>query len=73
MSVAIKFTEKYYTTSEAAEELGVTRDTVKNYCNGDSPRIRAEKVGSSWMIPLSEIKRYKEQESSTGRPKNISR
>lgn len=71
--MAIKFTEKYFTTSEAAEELGVTRDTIKNYCNGDNPRLKAEKVGASWMIPLSEIRRYREHESRTGRPKNLSR
>ena len=71
MSVAIKFTEKYYTTAEAAELLGVETDTVKVYCNTD--RIKGEKVGHIWMVPESEIKRYKQDESNLGRPKNSQR
>lgn len=73
MSVAIKFTEKYFTTAEAASLLGVETDTVKVYCNSDPPRIRGEKIGHIWMIPESEIKRYKREESTLGRPKNSQR
>lgn len=73
MSVAIKFTEDYYTTSEAAAELGISTDTVKKYCNCSPQRLKAEKVGSIWMIPQSEIDRYQNEESATGRPKNLSR
>jgi excisionase family DNA binding protein len=71
MSVAIKFTEKYYTTAQAAELLGVETDTVKVYCNTD--RIKGEKVGHIWMVPESEIKRYKQDESNLGRPKKSKR
>lgn len=70
MSVAIKFTEQYYTTAEAAELLGVNTDTVKVYCNSDPPRLKAEKIGYIWMIPESEIERYRKEKSERGRPKN---
>jgi excisionase family DNA binding protein len=73
MSVAIHYTEKYFTTAQAAAKLGVDTDTVKRYCNAEPPRLRAEKVGTIWMIPESEIKRYRKEESGVGRPKNLSR
>jgi excisionase family DNA binding protein len=71
MTVSIKFSETYYTTAEAADLLGVKTDTVKMYCNTN--RIKGEKVGHIWMVAESEIERYKQAESSLGRPKNISR
>lgn len=73
MSVAIKFTEPYYDTAQAAALLGVDTDTVKKYCNSKPPRLKGEKYGRSWMIPKSEIERYKREESAVGRPKNISK
>lgn len=69
--MAIKFTETYYTTAEAAELLGVATDTVKVYCN--TGRIKGEKAGHAWMVPESEIKRYKQDENAIGRPKNSQR
>lgn len=71
--MAIKYSERYFTTAEAAAELGVSTDSIKRYCNATPPRLKAEKVGHSWMIPKSEIERYKKTASATGRPKNISR
>lgn len=71
MSVAILFSEKHFTTAEAAVKLGVHHDTVRKYCN--LKRIRGEKYGSSWLIPKSEIDRYLKEESHTGRPKNRGR
>ena len=69
MSVTIKYTDDYYTTSQAAVELGVDTDTVKKYCNCDPQRIKGEKIGNSWMIPQSEIERYRKEKNSMGRPK----
>lgn len=69
--MAVKFTEKYFTTAEAGTEIGVTADTVKCYCN--TGRIKGEKIGNNWMIPQSEIKRYLKDESDRGRPKNVNR
>lgn len=68
--MAINFTEKYFTTKQAAKILRVTPDTVKKYCNQDPPRINGEKVGRDWMIPKSEIDKYLADDNDTGRPKN---
>jgi hypothetical protein len=70
MSVAIKFTEKYFTTAEAAKKLGIRTDSVNKYCNSDPQRLKGEKYGHSWMIPESEVRRYLKEECHTGRPKN---
>lgn len=71
MSMPITFSEKYFTTAEAAEALGVSTDTVKKYCNCEPQRIKGEKVGYIWLIPKSEVRRYLKEESATGRPKNV--
>jgi excisionase family DNA binding protein len=63
----IKFTEKYLTTTEAAKRLGIARDSVGVYCGNG--RIKAEKVGHSWLIPLAEVEKYETEEAATGRPK----
>lgn len=68
--MAINFTEKYYTTGQAAKILRVAPDTVKRYCNQYPPRIIGEKVGRDWMIPKSEIDKYLAEENDMGRPKN---
>lgn len=67
----VKFSEKHFTTAQAAEQMGVTADTVKCYCN--TGRIEGEKIGNNWMIPQSEIKRYLKDENQRGRPKNMKR
>jgi len=68
--VSIEFSEKYYTTAEAAKMLHVTPDTVKRYCNQDPQRLKGIKVGNGWMIPRSEIKAYIANEGDQGRPRN---
>ncbi len=70
MSVAVNFTEKYFTTAQAAKMLRVTTDTVKKYCNQKPQRIKGEKVGNGWLVPKSAIDEYLATESDTGRPKN---
>lgn len=68
--MAINFTEKYFTTAQAAKILHVTPDTVKRYCNQDPPRIGGEKVGRDWMIPKSSIDKYLADAGDMGRPRN---
>ena len=70
MSVAINFSEKYYTTGQAAKILRVTADTVKRYCNQDPPRIKGEKMGRDWFISKTSLDEYMADESETGRPRN---
>lgn len=71
--MAITFSEKHYTTAQAALILRVQPATVKRYCNQYPPRIKAEKVGNSWMIPKSALDQYLRDESEYGRPKNRTR
>lgn len=52
------------TTSTAAEILGVTVRRVTALCEGGG--IKADKFGSQWMIPTSELDRIKDR--TTGRP-----
>lgn len=60
--------KEYFTTAEAAERLGLNRDTVRHYCQGDEPRIKATKVGRDWLIPRAEIDRYERDRRDVGRP-----
>ena len=60
--------KEFFTTAEAAEELGLNRDTVRHYCQGDNPRIKALKVGRDWLIPRAEIDRYERDRRDVGRP-----
>ncbi len=67
--MAVNFTEKYFTTAQAAKILRVSTDTIKKYCQ-EPQRIKGEKIGHSWMIPKSAVEEYLSEESATGRPKN---
>jgi excisionase family DNA binding protein len=53
----------YYTTSEAAKELGVRQGrTIKEWIKkGD---LKALKSGSRYKIPESEIKKYKRERTT---------
>lgn len=67
----ITFTEDYLTTAAAAEELGLTTDTVKKYCNCTPQRIEGTKVGNNWMVPRSAIEKFKGTDrDNRGRPRN---
>jgi len=50
--------KELFSTAEAAEFLGLDKDTLRHYCQGDTPRIKAEKIGRDWMIPKTEVERY---------------
>lgn len=50
--------DNYYTVSEAAEALGITRQTIYRYLN--SRQINAEKIGRETLIEKTEIARFKE-------------
>lgn len=69
MAVAIKITGDYLTPEEAADELGLTADTIRRYCNHtQSPKLKGEKLGRDWLIPKKEVERYKRERRETGRP-----
>jgi excisionase family DNA binding protein len=61
-------TDKTLTTTQAAEMLGLSKETVKKYCQNGA--ISAVKFGRSWLIEPSEVKRYKKESlGKQGRPK----
>lgn len=60
--------KEFYTTAEAAELLDLNRETVRHYCQGSDPKIKAQKVGRDWLIPRAEINRYKRDRREVGRP-----
>lgn len=59
-------TEDYLTSSQVAERLNLTTDTVKIYCQRGV--IQAVKFGQTWMIHKEEVDRYQEQRKGPGRP-----
>ena len=59
----------FLTTEEAAESLGLAVDSVRRYCNQENPKIKGKKFGRDWLIPKSEIERYKKSQQPVGRPK----
>lgn len=54
--MAMLNTSDFVTTSEAAQLLDLTVDSVKKYCQ--LGRIKATHVGRQWLIPKSEVRRY---------------
>ena len=48
--------DKYFTISEAAQELGVTRQTISRWVA--SGRLPAEKVGRETLIEKTQLQRY---------------
>lgn len=53
--------KEFLSTREAAEILGLNYHTLRHYCQGDNPRIKAEKIGRDWLIPRAEVERYKRE------------
>jgi excisionase family DNA binding protein len=60
--------KEFFTSAEAADLLGLSKDTVRHYCQGDEPRIKGTKLGRDWLIPRSEIDRYERDRREVGRP-----
>jgi excisionase family DNA binding protein len=58
--------EDFLTTIQAGELLGVTRKMIIKLINAG--RIAATKMGRDYLIPLTEIERYKRERKPAGRP-----
>ena len=48
--------DKYYSTDEVAEVLGLSRRTVYNYIKAG--QLQGVKIGKSWRFPEKELKRF---------------
>lgn len=74
MKLATVNTETFYTTTDAAEVLGISKDSVRRYCanseEGKTPAIKAVRVARSWVISPAELKKFKEKRNPVGRPKD---
>ena len=62
--------EGYYTTAEAAKEIGCSDAHIRNMII--SGRISSQKAGHIHMIPENEVRRIKEEPYRTGRPRKHS-
>ena len=58
---------KMFTTKEAAGLLGLKQATVAIYI--DRGLLSGEKKGRDWLIPATEIERYRSERLKRGRPK----
>jgi excisionase family DNA binding protein len=66
MTVAIRpNTDTFFTTSEAAEYLGLAEDTIRRYIYRGL--IFAKKHGRDYQITKSECDRYSKEKRSPGR------
>lgn len=54
------------TPEQAAKELGVSADRVRQFCK--EGRI-GQKVGGRWVIPADEVKMFQKIPRGTGRPR----
>lgn len=65
-------TKEYFNCSRAAEALGLSADSVRQYCNnalkGKTPALQALQIGREWLIHKTEISRYKKERNGRGRP-----
>ena len=72
MSVATIETGDYVNCGQAAEQLGLTSDSVRRYCNnskeGKSPSLKGIQIGREWLIHKDEITRYQNDRQGRGRP-----
>jgi excisionase family DNA binding protein len=67
MNMATINTSDFLTTAEAAQSLGLAIDSVTAYCN--QRKLGAVKVGYIWLIPKTDIRKFKEKRRLPGRPK----
>ena len=50
--------KEFYTIREAAERLGVSKGTIRNWCiNGIMKATQQQGAHTLWLIPATEIKR----------------
>lgn len=59
--------EGYYTTAEAAAQLGVTENRIRQFVRAG--RMVSRKVGAMWLIPVREVERFKTIPRKDGYPK----
>lgn len=56
-------------TAEAAARLGVTPGRVRQFLQGDHPRLKGLKIGGrDWLIEASELRRFASLNRPTGNP-----
>jgi hypothetical protein len=64
----------FLTCSQAAKALRLTPDTVRQYCNNAkrdrTPTLDALHIGRDWLIPKTEVARYKRDRQRPGRPES---
>jgi excisionase family DNA binding protein len=53
------------TVPQVAKELGITENTVRQYCQAG--RL-GQKIGRQWLITRHELETFKEQRRPPGRP-----
>jgi excisionase family DNA binding protein len=64
-------TDKHLSTVEFAEALGLSPQSVQRYCWTGT--ISAKKIGRDWLIPVSEVERYRRENlNRRGRPSSSS-
>lgn len=64
--------EKFITTEEAAQILGVTAQRVRDLARehaatGGAKGIQGEKLGRDWRVSLASVKEYKNRPETRGR------
>lgn len=59
-------TENTLTTAQFAAAVNTSTETIKKYCQKHT--IAGFKVGNSWIIPKSEVDRFKNERRPRGRP-----
>lgn len=68
-------TDEFYTTDQALKKIGnITIATLRQYClnadKGRTPAIHAMRFGRMYLIPKSEVVRFKKERREPGRPKS---
>ena len=67
MNMAAIDTKDLWDTTEASKFLGIAKESVKKYCQNGA--LEAIKIGRSWFIEKSEVRRYKRESlGKQGRP-----
>ncbi len=61
--------EDFYTVTEASEMLGINCSLVRRYIREE--RIPAAKIGKTWMLAKSEIKKFENKPRPRGNPEWI--